>query len=118
MKLSGGKSRRRIGVDMGSWEWMVVPCKAGATLSIVANLIGKGGFNLYLLGSKHVIQAPVKGMISGFDRRRALWSQQETRNVAMTYTATESDTLYIFFDNQHDELESKSIDVDIRLQSS
>jgi len=35
----------------------------------------------------------------------------------MTYTATESDTLYIFFDNQHDEFESKSIDVDIRLQN-
>lgn len=117
MRLRGGRTRRRIGVDMGSWEWMVVPCKAGATLSIVANLVSEGSFNLYLLGSKHVIQAPVKGMLSGFDPRKTLWSQQETRSVVMTYAVTASDTLYIFFDNQHDELRSKSIEVDIRLEN-
>ena len=87
-------------------------------MSIAARLIGKGGFNLYLVGSEGVIQAPVKGRLSGFDRRKALWSQEETRSVAMTYTATKSDTLYVFFDNHHDELEPKSIDVDIRLQGN
>ena len=118
MRLRGGKTRRRVAVDVGSWECFVVPCKAGATLSIAARLIGKGSFNLYLVGSEGVIQAPVKGRLSGFDRRKALWSQEETGTVAMTYTATEPDTLYVFFDNHHDELEQKFIDVDIRLQSS
>ena len=115
MKLRGGKTRRRIAVDMGSWEYFAVPCKAGATLSIAARLIGEGSFNLYLVGSESVVQAPVKGRLSGFDRRKALWSQEETSSVAMTYTATKSGTLYVFFDNHHDELESKLIDVDIRL---
>jgi len=115
MRLRGGKTRRRIAVDMGSWEYFAVPCKAGATLSIAARLIGEGSFNLYLVGSESVVQAPVKGRLSGFDRRKALWSQEETSSVAMTYTATKSGTLYVFFDNHHDELESKLIDVDIRL---
>jgi len=50
MRLRGGKTRRRVAVDMGSWEYFAVPCKAGATLSIEARLIGKGSFNAYLLG--------------------------------------------------------------------
>jgi hypothetical protein len=116
MRLRGGKTRRRIAVDMGSWEYFAVPCKAGATLSIAARLIGDGGFNLYVVGFEGVIQAPVKGRLSGFDRRKALWSQEETRSVEMTYMAKEPDTLYVFFDNHHDELERKLIDVDIHLQ--
>jgi hypothetical protein len=115
MRLRGGKTRRRIAVDMGSWEYFAVPCNAGATLSIAARLIGEGRFNLYLVGSEGVIQAPVKGRLSGFDRRKALWSQEETSSVAMTYTATKPGTLYVFFDNHHDELEPKFIDADIRL---
>jgi hypothetical protein len=118
MRLRGGKTRRRIAVDMGSWEYFAVPCKAGATLSIAASLIGEGGFNLYLVRSEDVILAPVKGRLSGFDRRKALWSQEETSSVAMTYTATKSDTLYVFFDNHHDEMESKLIDADIRVKDS
>ena len=118
MKLRGGKTRRRIAVDMGSWEYFAVPCKAGATLSIAARLIGEGSFNLYLVGSESVVQAPVKGRLSGFDRRKALWSQEETSSVAKTYTATESGTLYVFFDNHQDELEPNLIDVDIRLQGN
>jgi hypothetical protein len=116
MRLRGGKTTRRIAVDMGSWEYFAVSCKAGATLSIAARLIGDGGFNLYVVGFEGVIQAPVKGRLSGFDRRKALWSQEETRSVAMAYSVTESGTLYIFLDNQHDEMNQKYIDVDIRLQ--
>lgn len=96
----------------------MVPCKAGATLSIAASLIGEGSFNLYILGSKGVIQAPVKGRLSGFDRSKALWSQEETRSVAMRYNARDSGTLYAFFDNHHDQLEPKLIDVDIELHGS
>jgi len=115
MRLHSGKLKRRIDVDVASWEYVVVSGKTSATVSITASIVGKGSFNLYIVGLKSVTEAPVKGRISGFNRSEALWCQEEIRSLATKYKAAESGALYIFFDNHHDELEPKSIDVDIHI---
>lgn len=116
MKLRGGRLKKTIEVEPGSWNYVEIACREGSTIQIDAYEEEGSDFSVYIVRSADVKKTPLIGTVTEYEDGKALWKKEKAKKVSKTYTVDSRDVYYVFLDNYHAKSREKYIAADIQVE--
>ncbi|MFW9848844.1 MAG: zinc ribbon domain-containing protein [Candidatus Thorarchaeota archaeon] len=116
MKIRGGRLKKQIEIEAGTWDHVEIPCREGSTISVDASEVDGDDFSVYILDSAQVKTTLLTGRVSDYEDDKALWKKEKVKKVSKKYTVDARDIYYVIFDNYHAKSKYKLIDIDVDVE--